>query len=457
MRDVLIFAAIFGLVPMMFKRPAIGAIVFAWISIMNPHRLAYGMAHNFPFAAMVAGITLISVFLHKRDNRLPLNGVTILLFVFITWTTLTTMLALNPIGAWSEFSRVMKTFLMVLLTMYVINNREDLIKLVWVLGLSLGFYGLKGGIFTLLTGGAYRVWGPEGSYIAENNSLALAFVMTIHIPVFLITETRNRWIRYGLVAVALFTGISAAGSYSRGALVAGAAMVLMLLLKSKRKFATLVLLALALPIIYVAMPDQWSMRMSTIDSYQQDASALGRINAWYFAVEVASRFVTGGGFMTFIPTLFQLYAPNPFDFHVAHSIYFQVLGEHGYIGLIIFLTLIIATWRTGSKVIATTKNDVDMKWAADLARMCQVSLVGYLVGGAFLSLAYYDYFYYLMATLVVLQKLAMRKPEDKRLRANAPAPAAVTPTHRMPSRQPSNGAVPARPRAGNSSRLPREQ
>jgi probable O-glycosylation ligase (exosortase A-associated) len=403
------FGIIFALVPMMFKRPAIGALVFMWLSIMNPHRLAYGPAHDFPFAAMVAGITLISTFISKEPRRYPVMPVTVLLIAFATWTTLTSFFALLPSLVWVEWNRVMKTFLMVIITILVINDEKDLKKLIWILAFSLGFFGLKGGLFTLASGGSYRVLGPEGSYIAENNSLALAFVMTIPILWYLRMQATKPWIKHGLTALAVFTAISAAGSYSRGAMLAGICMMGFLWLKSRNKVGTGVILLLIIPIVLLAMPEQWQQRMATIDNYQQDGSALGRINAWYFAMAVAKSHLFGGGFWAFQPVLFRLYAPNPMDFHVAHSIYFQVLGEHGYIGLAIFLALIAAAWRTASGIIKTVKDVPELKWSSDLAAMCQVSMIGYLVGGAFLSLAYYDYFYYVIAALVVTKKIIAKR------------------------------------------------
>jgi probable O-glycosylation ligase (exosortase A-associated) len=376
-----------------------------WVSVMNPHRLAYGPAHNFPFAAMVAGITLIAVVISKEPRKYPLSAVTVLLPLFAAWMTLTSFFALSPDLVWIEWNRVMKTLLMVAVTILVINQEEDLKKLVWILALSLGFFGFKGGLFTLASGGHYRVLGPDGSYIGENNALALALVMAVPIIWYLRMQVQKPWMRHGMTALAVLTSISAAGSYSRGALLAGIAMMVFLWMKSRNKVGTGVVLALIIPVVMLAMPEQWFARMATIDSYQQDGSVLGRFNAWYFAMAVAKANLMGGGFLVFNPWMFRMYAPNPLDFHVAHSIYFQVMGEHGYIGLAIYLSLIAASWFTAFSIIKSVRGVPELKWAGDLAAMCQASLIGYLVGGAFLSLAYYDYFYYVIAALVITRKV----------------------------------------------------
>lgn len=113
----------------------------------------------------------------------------------------------------------------------------------------------------------------------------------------------------------------------------------------------------------------------------------------------------GGGFQIYGPTSFALWAPNPTDVHAAHSIYFAALGEHGYVGLFLFLTLMFLTWRAGSAVIRLSKGTIDLTWAANLARMLQVSIIGYAIGGAFLSVLYFDVFYYIIMCTVLLRTI----------------------------------------------------
>jgi len=162
--------------------------------------------------------------------------------------------------------------------------------------------------------------------------------------------------------------------------------------------------------MYCVMPEAWFERMQTIESYQADSSALGRLNAWQFAINVAARNIMGGGYNVFSRNMFYQYAPDPLNYHVAHSIYFQVLGEHGVIGLALFVVLFVCAWRTGTRIVAACKERPELGWAGELAAMVQVSFVGFAVGGAFLSMAYYDLYYYLIALLVVLeQSVAMTR------------------------------------------------
>jgi probable O-glycosylation ligase (exosortase A-associated) len=178
-------------------------------------------------------------------------------------------------------------------------------------------------------------------------------------------------------------------------------MGLFLWLKSRHKVRIGLLLLLAVPPTLAFMPDRWAERMDTISTYEEDGSVQGRFNAWWMAYNLAKeRPLFGGGFEIITPDLFYIYAPNPEDLHAAHSIYFQALGEHGFVGLGLYVLLGFLVWRTGSWIIKNTLNREDYRWAYDLATMVQVSLVGFSVGAAFLSLLYFDVPYYLMCAMV---------------------------------------------------------
>jgi probable O-glycosylation ligase (exosortase A-associated) len=275
-----------------------------------------------------------------------------------------------------------------------------------VIALSIGFYGVKGGIFTITHGGIYRVQGPARTFIAGNNEMALALVMTIPLIRYLHLQARRFWVRWGLAAAMVLTGIAAIGSQSRGGLLAMLAMGVFLWLKSRKKIVTGIYIAVAIAVMSSVMPQQWYDRMNTIETYKTDASAQGRINAWYTAFNVAKDRITGGGFETFQPPTFKQYAPDPDNVHDVHSIYFEAMGEQGFIGFGLFVLIGLFTWLRGSQIINACKKDPERKWASDLASMIQVCLIGYGVGGAFLGLAYFDLPYHLMIIMVLTAKFS---------------------------------------------------
>jgi probable O-glycosylation ligase (exosortase A-associated) len=414
MRDIFVTAIVFGVLPFVFSRPYVGLYLYSWLSYMNPHRLAWGFASTMPFAYIVAVSTLLGVLFSKEPKRMPWTREMTVLALLILWMVMTTFFAFFSNLAWNQLEEVLKIQLMIFLTPLVINNRQRLHGLVWIIVLSLGFYGVKGGIFTILKGGAYRVQGPEGSFIAGNNEIALALLMIVPLIRYLQLQEKRKWLHLGLGGAMILTTLAAIGSQSRGALVGAAAMGTIFWFKSRNKFFSAIMIVVAVGLVAAIMPQEWYDRMSTIKTPEQDLSAQGRINAWWTAWNVVKdRPLTGGGFQMFQAPIFEIYAPDPDNVHDVHSVYFEMLGEHGFIGLGLWLLLACLTWFTGSWVIRNAKRDPEKRWAADLAAMGQVSMIGYLAAGAFLGLAYFDLYYHIIMIIVLAKVISLKEEKEK--------------------------------------------
>lgn len=422
MRDLLVTAIVFGGLAFVLSNPYIGVLLWSWIGYMNPHRLGWGFAYNFPFSLLIALVTLISLVISRKKLEFfwhPSIGWLIFLNI---WFVVTTVFSLQPDASWTQWEKVVKIQLFIFITLWVMNDRKKIDSLIWVIVGSIGFYGFKGGIFTLISGGENHVLGPEGSFIAGNTEIGLALVMVLPLIWYLYLHAQKSWIRSGLLLSVPLTAIAILGTQSRGAFLAIAAIVFFLWLKSRIKLVPLLGILLLIPFMF--MPQSWHDRMNTIQDYEQDASAMGRIKAWTFAIELANaRPLVGGGFESFTEKNYEYYTPGLVDrsgrihYPDVHSIYFEMLGEQGYVGLGIFLILGWIAWRTASKIMKLTKNIEEQKWAYDLASMIQVSYVGYAVGGAFLGLSYFDLPYHFLAILVLVLRIVERSlatnPETK--------------------------------------------
>jgi probable O-glycosylation ligase (exosortase A-associated) len=408
-RDIIITLIVLASLPMIFKRPFYGAVMWIWISVMNPHTQSWGWARDMPFAAIIAGTTMLAMLAKPREIVFPKTGLTVLLILFTGWTAVTTIFSIGPENPLPMLNKVVKIMGMTVVVAMLVRTRKEIEMLVWAVVISLGYYGVKGGLFTIRSGGAYRVWGPFGTFIEGNNEIALALVMVVPLMIYLVYLIANKWGKRAMWAAAGLCALASLGSYSRGAALALVGMLAFLWLKSQEKLKLGLLLVMMIPPALLFMPEQWHNRIDTIENYEQDGSAMGRINAWRMAVNLAGdRPLTGGGFSIYNQELFAQYAPIPDDVHAAHSIYFQVLGEHGYVGLLLFLSIYLVVWRNGTWVIKNARNLPELEWASRLVRMSQVSLIGFMVGGAFLSLAYFDVPYYIMVIMVATRLLVER-------------------------------------------------
>ncbi|MBS0554142.1 MAG: putative O-glycosylation ligase, exosortase A system-associated [Proteobacteria bacterium] len=403
MRDIAVTLAVFSVLPFVFKRPWIGVLLWTWLSIMNPHRMAWGFSTSFPFAMIVALVTLLSFLFSRESKRIPWERESITLLLFVCWMFITTTFAIYQELAWLQFEKVIKIQLMTFVALMLINTPERVKYFVAVTALSLGFYGVKGGIFTIMKGGANRVQGPPGTFIEGNNEIGLAMAVAVPLLYFLARNVTHRWLKPAMYAATVLTAIAAIGTQSRGALVGMAAMGLIFWWKSKQKFVVALLGGIAVFAIVQIMPQEWYDRMHTINTYDEDESAMGRINAWWMAFHLASHRFWGGGFETFQPAMFELYAPNPTQVHDVHSVYFEVLGEQGFVGLGLYLLLAVLTWRSAGAIRRAVKGIRELNWMDELARMVQVSFVAYFTAGAFLGMAYFDLYYNIVVVIIAMK------------------------------------------------------
>jgi len=408
MRDLTLLVIIGWCFLQAFRRPWVGIMCWTWLSIMNPHQLSWSL-RTMPFAAAIGGATLIGLFITQDKRDYSLNRENTTLILFMIWMCITLPFSMLFDESFELWKRVMKIDLMILVAAVLLHSKRHMMLLTWILVISIGFYGVKGGAFTLATGGNYRVWGPDDTYVNGNNEIALAIVMVIPLMRFLQMQLQARWAKTAMTVCMMLMAAAALGSHSRGALLAIGAMALVLWWRGKNKFGMAIGMLVIGAALLSLMPAEWWERMNTIKTYQEDASALGRINAWWMAWNLAKANFFGGGFMIWTGSIFAIYAPDPLDPHASHSIYFMVLGEQGFIGLFLFLTLFGFVWGSAGQLRTRAANKPETQWISDLGGMLQVSLVGYAVGGAFLSLAYWDLPYNLMVLAVVGRRWLSRK------------------------------------------------
>jgi len=344
MRTFIVLTIILGSLPFCFARPYIGIFMWAWISYMNPHRLTWSHAVKyFPVAQYVGIATLLGYLFTKERDKLPLEREVMLLMLLWAFYTFTSCFGLSA-SVWNEWSRTSKILLFTFMTIILCIDKQKIKSLLLIIAFSIGFYGIKGTIFSVLTGGDNRVWGPEDSFIEDNNDLGLALLMVMPILLYISKMEENKKLQLLLRISFCSCVVAALFTYSRGTFLGLVVLFIALLYKSQKKVLSALFVGIAIACAVMFVPEKLVNRMESIKTYQQDRSAMGRINAWHFAWNLAlDRPFVGGGFGVSEKRIFQLYAPDPLDFYASHSIYFEVLGEHGFVGLGLFLALLISS------------------------------------------------------------------------------------------------------------------
>jgi putative inorganic carbon (HCO3(-)) transporter len=417
-RSILLLAFLIPSLPVCFVRPFYGILLWTFIAFTSLQWYAYS-AHMLPVAMLVAIPTLLGAAIFGRGWRNLLTKECGLLLGLWIWFTITTFVAGgNPVFAdhadelWPRWQFVSKIFLMTALAVVVVDSFARLRTLLIVIAGSFAFFVVKALPWLIGTGGADRVYGPENSMIADNNDFGLALNMTLPLFFFLAQSEQRAWVKRLFWCLFLATIPVIFFTYSRGALLGLIAVLGLMLLCLKQRIVLLPVLVVGLLIAALLAPPEWRQRMDPTSRNAMDASAQSRINAWTFCWRLASDYpITGGGFQTFTPRLFERYAPTVLDVHGPHSIYFGILAEHGFVGLLLYLALVGACFASTHRIVKWAKFQGD-EIAANYGNMLRFALVGFLTSGLFLGRAYFDYYYTLIACIVVLQAICKRASSE---------------------------------------------
>jgi len=412
-RDILLLIVYAVAVPLSLIEPFIGVLFWTWVGYFNPQEFTWGIASKVPIALLIAISTLLGLLITQRKQWPPLKLETLLLLTLWFWFCITTAnVFLSPalehhaIDSWAALWQISKILLMVFVGLALVTDARRLRWWYLVTAGSFALFALKGTVFGLLTAGQDRVYGPKNSMIYDNNDFGLAMNMALPMFVALARTETSRWVRWVFQAAIPMGIMAIILTYSRGSMLGLASVLCALVIKSKRRLLPLIATALVALIIFVAAPGKWIERMQTLGDVQQDKSAQARFHSWTFAYRFARDHpVFGGGFQTFTGPLYGQYNMLLDQVQGPHSIYFQILAEHGFPGFMLFLTLIGSCLRSCSKLKRTFTQHRETELLAHYADMVQLALLTFIISGTFLGRAYFDLFYQLVATVIVLKAL----------------------------------------------------
>jgi putative inorganic carbon (HCO3(-)) transporter len=430
-RDALVLTIILGSVPICFFRPYFGALMWVWVAYFNPHRFTYGVAYSFPVSTVIAIPTILGILFFRKLNRGIFVRETVMLLLFWAWITITyinatyvPLFADHVEDAQLQLVRVSKILLMTFVLILVVTSKKKLEILFIVTALCFGVLAIKGTLFGIRTDGTFRIFGPPDSFVSDNNDLGLALNMTLPMMFYLARETTSRRLRRLLWACFYSSILAVILTYSRGALLGLIAVLGTISIRSNRKVLAAGLLIAAAFLVITFAPPAWMDRMGNFAHGELDESAEGRLHAWRFAWELALRYpITGGSFETFTPDLEERLTPQ-FSFAGPHSIYFQTLGEQGFVGLGIFLFVLGGCFYSLWLIRRRVRGQPSFVWVTNYSQMLETCLLGYVVSGAFLPRAYFDLWFQLAATTALLKILyAQERTHQVTEAASSPAEA----------------------------------
>lgn len=446
MRDAWYALSWMLMLPLTIMSAHVGVMLWIWVAMLSPSELLYGVMAGVPFNKIVAIVTVITLIISrdKKDYYVDILTALVITFGIMATVSWLTGLVQND-DTTSLYQKLIKELVLVFAITAITVTRPRIHQTLLIIVLSIGFFSVREGLIFALTAGGHKVQG-SGSF-GDNNGMAAAVLMIVPILYYLYQYSALKVVRLGLMAALVLSIICVIGTYSRGGFVGLVVLGLFLAKNSRNKVATLAMLVLGAGLVYALAPAAWFDRLHTINSVGDDGSFMGRVVAWKISLLIAMDHpLTGGGphaVQRFL--VWDMYRPFLYlvDFvttpladtlpHAAHSIWFEILGDLGFTGLAVFVSILATSFWYCRSIVRMTRNQPSLAWASDLARMLQISLAVYVVTGSALSLGYYELLYIIVALLsrlrrTVRQSLAAAKPSvvaarSGPVRAAAPRPA----------------------------------
>lgn len=388
-----------------------GILAWLWFTVQNPHQL---VGVDLPMNLAIVLACIIGLFTHRKKATLWVDGTVIMLVVLLAHSAMTTFVGFTPDYSYPYFDRMWKTMALAGFIVLFMQNRTRLQAIVWVAVASIAMIAAKGAAFSILTAGQHRIFGPEGTQIGDNNHLAGVICMVLPLCLYLAATAQNATTKLAVRLLACFLPAAVLFTYSRGGLVTLSAVSFCYFLQARRKLPIAAALIAAVLFLLPMMPAHWLERMQTIsetvnDTSKADGSIQGRFNAWYVYSQIAiERPFVGAGFRSpEVTTVWSRYLAQDIP-KAAHNNVFQVLGEHGFLGLAIYLTIILLAFKNVASIMVRTRHIPELAWARQLATACGISLVAYNVAGLTISIPYYDLFFVLAVVVASLRRLVVQ-------------------------------------------------
>jgi len=419
MRDLVFMAFFVAYLPAVIRYPHIGAMLWAWLSFCSPEEYLFGFMTALPLSKIVAALTLVSLIM-QRDARKPyIDGIMACMLGLVLVGLVSATFSLSPLPEnWYLFGKLAKIVVLAFVLTMVLNTRRRLQGVILATALGLAFNGADEGLKVLATAGGHHVLGL--TTLGDNNAFALAMLMCMPVLLYLFNSSAHPLTRFVLMSGEVLCGISVIGTYSRGGFLGLLTFALGLVALNRNKLRNIALVAVSGLLLLYFGPSAWFQRIDTIGQAQTDSSFMDRVTAWKVSTLIAlDRPLIGGGFhavqdttiyrrfgqeleteLTFVPG-----APLRELGMAAHSIYFEVLGDLGFIGLALFMGMLVLSYWTCARIRKRAEPYPDMMWMSDLAGMLRLSLIVYMVAGAALSFAYFEGIYVLVALLSVTRHM----------------------------------------------------
>jgi probable O-glycosylation ligase (exosortase A-associated) len=435
-RDLVFVAFLLAFFGMGFRKPFIFVLVYAYIDIVSPQRLTYLLLNSVPISLIAVGLSVLGWLAidDKRDVRVaPRQLMIVLLLAYCFYTTKNADFKVEALDKWDWVWKALAFAAFLPLTLRTKLRIESLLLFMI---LSAASIIIVGGIKTLGSGGGYgelNLMVANNSGLYEGSTISTVAIAIVPLIVWFMrfgTIFPPDWkVKAFCIALIFACLLIPIGTSTRTGLLCIGLVALLMLRDTKRKFVYLAALGCLGLAAVPFLPSAFTERMGTIKTYKADASASTRLAVWQWTMDYAKTHPMGGGFEAYRQNHIryekvavesdgtgQATVDRSLEVDKArayHSAYFEMLGEQGYPGLALWLTInLLGIFRMEVLRQRYKQPEPGQEWVAPLASALQTAHIVYMLGATFIAIAFQPFVYMLIGAQIGLDTYMARKREE---------------------------------------------
>jgi probable O-glycosylation ligase (exosortase A-associated) len=434
MRDILLLVLTGGLSIAALFRPLLGILAYFSYTFLAPYSYTWGVAKDFPHIQALAACTIVGYIL-RSEKFVPRAREVALLLALWGVFILSTVTAFDQDAAVPQLLRISKILLMTVLCLSMVNSPEHFRLLIKVVALTLGLYALKSALFVTATGGQSTVWGPEGTVLANSNSIGLALAVNAPMLYYLARNESHKWLRFLMQSMFVSSYLAVICTFSRGAWLGLAAATGLIIVRSKRRVLIIAVACicgvLAGSFAAVTIPERVLDRFDELVNYDKNeaGTAQERLSSWEMCTRVGmGNPLLGAGFDFVSADVYMQYMPEHVEYWTralqsganrdrvawsCHNSWLTILAEHGVLGILLLVMLLGSCVQSAQRVREFGRTHGEHEWIVGYADMLTTALIVYVLSGTFLDAGYYDQLYFLVGSIIIMKSVAQQMTPPK--------------------------------------------
>ena len=432
MRDLAFVAFLAAFLALGLRRPFLFVLAYAYVDIVSPQHLSYYLLNSVPISMIVASLA-IAGWLIGDDKRhfsvAPRQG---LMLILLIYCGVSTIYADFPADAQYKWEWVWKAIFWAIFLPLTLRTKLRVESYLLVMVLAASSIIIVGGLKTVASGGGYgalNLMVDSNSGLYEGSTISTVAIAIVPIILWLARfgtifprDWRVRTFAGCLIFACLLIPV---GTEARTGLVCIGVLALLMLRDVKRRIVYMGLIGLAGLAAIPMLPQSFTSRMETIQSYQADQSASTRLAIWAWTWGYVKEHPLGGGFEAYRQNKLRVQTVATTDLgpvqvldsqlvedkgRAYHSSYFEMLGEQGFPGLILWL-LIHAVGLIRMEVLRRRyfREEGEDSWISPLATAMQAAQIIYLVGSLFIGIAFQPFVWMLLSVQIGFDTVVSRR------------------------------------------------